>query len=118
MHCTFAIVRSRALDRGLRRDTRAVLVGGTTTLAPRAPVAFYDAAERFPPEDRARRGGRRNVRRTPARIDFTPEMLAQDMVRRLQARAIGYPNRADEVLGRDKTRTAWLMMSGGKRCLT
>ncbi len=33
-------------------------------------------------EDRARSGGRRNLRRTPARIDFTPEMLTQDMGRR------------------------------------
>ena len=32
----FLIVRSRALDRGLRRDTRAVLCGGTTTVVPRA----------------------------------------------------------------------------------
>ena len=32
---TAAIVRSRALDRGPCRDTLAVLVGGTTTVAPR-----------------------------------------------------------------------------------
>ena len=31
-------------------------------------------------------------------------MLTQDMVRRLQACAIGYPNRADEVFGRDRYR--------------
>ncbi len=32
---TFRIVRSRALDRGRRRDSLAVLTGGTTTFAPR-----------------------------------------------------------------------------------
>jgi hypothetical protein len=36
---TATIVRSRALDRGPYRDTLAVLVGGTTTVAPRAPAA-------------------------------------------------------------------------------
>ena len=36
---TARIVRSRALDRGPYRDTWAVLVGGTTTVAPRAPAA-------------------------------------------------------------------------------
>ena len=36
---TARIVRSRALDRGPCRDTWAVLVGGTTTVAPRAPAA-------------------------------------------------------------------------------
>ena len=31
----FVIVQSRALARGLRRDTRAILFGGTTTVAKR-----------------------------------------------------------------------------------
>ena len=38
MRFAVAIVRSRARDRGLRRDTLAVLAGGTTTVAPRAPA--------------------------------------------------------------------------------
>ena len=37
--CTCRIVRSRAGDRGRRPDTVAVLVGGMTTVAPRAPAA-------------------------------------------------------------------------------
>ena len=36
---TLLIVRSRAPDRAPRRDNDAVLVGGTTTLVPRAPAA-------------------------------------------------------------------------------
>ena len=36
---TLLIVRSRAPDRAPRRDNDAVLVGGTTTRAPRAPAA-------------------------------------------------------------------------------
>ena len=36
---TRLIVRSRALDRGPRRETIAVFAGGITTLAPRVPAA-------------------------------------------------------------------------------
>ena len=40
---TFLMVRSRALERGRRPDTFAVLVGGTTTVAPRSLAASYKA---------------------------------------------------------------------------
>jgi hypothetical protein len=40
---TRLIVRSRAADHGPRRDTTAVLVGGTMTSAPRALAASYTA---------------------------------------------------------------------------
>ena len=43
---TSVIVRSRARDRGRRRDTLAVLDGGPTTVASRIPAALLHGATR------------------------------------------------------------------------